>query len=91
MKESKKLFNGLGFVGIALCAVCCALPIVGVMLGVGTLSVLSKYFEWAGIASLALALVFFGIYFARKKKAPSCETDCGCKQNDITITEAKTK
>lgn len=91
MKESKKLFKGLGFIGIALCAACCALPIVGVMLGVGTLSVLSKYFEWAGIASLILALVFFGVYFTRKKKAPSCEVDCGCKPDNNVLTDSKAK
>ncbi len=91
MKESKKLFKGLGFIGIALCAACCALPIVGVMLGVGTLSVLSRYFEWAGIASLVLALVFFGIYFTRKKKAPACEVDCGCKPDNNVIAEPKAK
>lgn len=91
MRESKKLFKGLGFIGIALCAACCALPIVGVMLGVGTLSILSKYFEWAGIASLLLALVFFVIYFTRKKKAPACEIDCGCASDNNTLTESKAK
>jgi hypothetical protein len=91
MKESKKLFKGLGFVGIALCAACCALPIVGVMLGVGTLSVLSAFFEWAGIASLVLALVFFAIYFTRRKKAPSCEVDCGCKPDSNVLTDTKTR
>jgi len=71
MKDSKKMFKSLGFVGIALCAACCALPIVGVMIGVGSLSVLSRYFEWAGIAALILALGFFGIYYFRKRQTPA--------------------
>ena len=82
MKDSKKIFKGFGFVGIALCAACCALPIVGVMTGVG--SVLSGYFEWVSIAALVLALGFFGIYYFRKKRAPACDINCGCKAEETS-------
>lgn len=91
MKTSKKLHNGLGLLGIVLCAACCALPIFGVMLGMGTLSVLSKYFEWAGIAAIILSVVFFVIYMARKKKpASGCESGCGC-DTDNALSESKVK
>jgi len=89
MKKSKKLFKSLGFIGIALCAACCALPIVAVLAGVGTLTALSTYFEWAGIAALVLALGFFGIYFMRKKKVPSCDVDCNCKTEGTELTKSK--
>jgi hypothetical protein len=79
MKESKKLFKGLGIAGIALCAVCCALPILGVMLGVSAFSVLSHYFEWAGMTTLVLALFFFIVYYFKKRQAPACDTNCECK------------
>ncbi len=80
MRESKKWFKNFGFIGMALCAACCALPIVGVMLGVGSLAMLSKYFEWVGISALVLAVVLFGLYYFKKQKnTASCDIDCGCK------------
>jgi len=87
MDKSKNLFKKFGFISIGLCALCCALPIIGMTAGVGALTVLSKYFEWAGIAALALAVVAFGYYLIRRKTvAPSCDIDCDCK----TESQAKT-
>jgi hypothetical protein len=91
MKDSKRMLKSLGLVGIALCAACCALPIIGVMVGVGSLSVLSRYFEWAGIAALVLALAFFGIYYFRKKSTPACDIDCECKTDDKFVGAANSK
>lgn len=79
------MFKGLGIIGFALCAACCTLSIIGVMVGVGSLSVLSRYFEWAGIAAMVLALAFFGIYYFRKKQAPVCDVNCGCKSEDNSV------
>lgn len=79
MKESKNLFKRFGFAAIGLCIGCCAFPVVGVALGIGTLSVLSKYIEWAGMAALVLAIASFGIYFYKKKTAPACDIDCNSK------------
>ena len=73
MKGSKNYFKSFGFVAIGLCIACCAFPIVGVLIGIGTLSVISKYIEWAGVAALVLAVVSFGIYYAKKRKAPACD------------------
>ena len=87
MDKSKKVFKSFGLISIGLCALCCALPIIGMTAGVGALTVLSKYFEWAGFAALALGAVAFGYYFIKQKKvAPSCDLDCDCK----TESQAKT-
>jgi len=79
MKDSKKLFKSLGFIGIGLCAACCLLPIVAVLFGMGALTFLTGFLEWAGIISMVAAVIFFAIYFVRSRKAPTCDVDCACK------------
>jgi uncharacterized protein YoxC len=79
MKKPENIFKQLGFLGISLCIACCALPVIGVTLGIGTLAILGKYFEWAAFAAIALAFVFFGIYLLKKRKAPACDIDCQSK------------
>jgi len=79
MKDSKKLFKSLGFIGIGLCAACCLLPIVGVLFGMGALTFISGYLEIAGIIAIVAAVVFFAFYFFRDTKAPACDLDCACK------------
>ena len=79
MKPSKNIFKNFGLLSIGLCALCCALPIIGMTAGVGALTVLAKYFEWAGIVALILAAVAFTYAFIRKRKAPACDIDCDCK------------
>ena len=81
------LFKNFGFAGIALCAICCALPIAGAIFGIGTLTVLAKYFEWAGIAAIVLALTFFIVWTVKKKKAPACDIDCGCKTENLKVKD----
>lgn len=79
MKDSKKLFKSLGLIGIGLCAACCLLPIVAVMFGIGALTFLTGFLEWAGVISMIGAVIFFAIYFVRSRKAPACDIDCACK------------
>jgi hypothetical protein len=81
MKESKKMFKSIGYLGIALCVSCCILPLVG-MVSVGTFAIMAKYFEWAGIMALMFSIVFFGICFFKSRKVPSCNIDCGCKTKE---------
>ena len=88
MKDSKNLFKKLGLIGIGLCAACCLLPIVPVIFGVGALTAISAYLEWAGIVTMLLAAVFFGVYYFRKRQAPACDIDCACKE-DSKLTKAK--
>lgn len=79
MKDSKKLFKSLGFIGIGLCSACCLLPIVAVMFGMGALTFSTGFLEWAGIMSMIGAVIFFAIYFVRSRKATACDIDCACK------------
>ncbi len=72
MKDSKKMFKGFGFIGLALCAICCALPFLGVALWAGGFAVLSQYFESAAIATLVLTLIFFGIAYFQKRENRTC-------------------
>lgn len=81
MKQSKNPFKSFGFISIGLCVLCCALPIIGVVATMGFLTLLSRYFEWAALGGMILAVVFFGIYGLKKRKAPACDIDCGCKNS----------
>ena len=90
MKDSKKMFKGFGFIGLALCAVCCALPFSGIALWAGGFAVFSQYFESAAIATLVLTLIFFGIaYFRKEKTAPACDIDCKSKTHKDSINHKK--
>ena len=88
MKDSKSLFKKLGLMGVSLCAACCLLPIVAAMFGVVALTAIGAYLEWAGIVSMLLAAVFFGVYYFRKRQPPACDIDCACKE-DSTLSKAK--
>jgi hypothetical protein len=81
MKDSKNIFKRLGFIGIGLCAACCLLPIVGVLFGMGVLTFIAGLLEIAGVIAMAAAIIFFGIYYVRSRKAPSCDMDCACKED----------
>lgn len=88
MKDSKNVFKKLGFIGVGLCAACCLLPIVGVLLGMGALTFISGILEVAGMIAMIGAVAFFGIYFFKSKKAPACDIDCGCKNSeDVNIAK----
>ena len=80
MKDSKNIFKKIGLIGVGLCAACCLLPIAAVTFGVGALTVISAYIEWVGVVAMIIALMFFGIYYFRKKNAPVCDIDCDCKE-----------
>ena len=85
MKDSKNTFKKVGLIGIALCAACCLLPIAAVTFGVGSLTAMSAYVESAGILTMMVAAVFFGIYYFKKSQAPTCAIDCTRKdQNSLS-------
>lgn len=93
-KISKTGFKKLGILGIGLCVLCCTLPIVGVVLGVGALSGLAIYLEKAGIVALIVSAGFLAIAYLRKAKpanacGTSCETDCAC-ETDGSLTKNNT-
>ena len=87
-KNTKSWYKKLGWTGLALCGLCCALPIIGAAVGMASLTVLSFYLEKIGILALGLAAFFFWYsWYGKRKKAKSCdtscETDCSCKEEAV--------
>lgn len=81
---NKRWYHTLGWLGIAACGLCCTLPIVGAIMGIGTLTVIEAYLEKIGIILLGISGVIFILFFyqkSNKKKecSTSCDTNCVCK------------
>ena len=68
MKDSKKMFKGFGFIGLGLCAVCCALPFSGIALWVVGFGVFSQYFESRPSQPYFLPLFFLAARISEKRK-----------------------
>jgi hypothetical protein len=86
-KEPGKMAKTFGFVGIGLCALCCALPIIGIIGGAGILASISLYAEKAAFVLLIISAALFALWFYRKRQTPpSCSIDCSCKEK-ITSTK----
>ena len=90
--KQKNWFKRLGWIGVALCGLCCALPVIGAAVGIASLTVLSFYLEKIAITFLSLAAFFFwyGWYSKRKKHkpcTPSCDTKCDCKEEPVIAKE----
>jgi hypothetical protein len=84
--EGRTLPKILALLGGALCALCCALPIAGMMLGIGALGALAAYLEHAALALLVLAAGSFALWRIRRQRttpAASCGDACsvGCACN----------
>ncbi len=87
MKKTDKTAKKLGWAGIALCGLCCALPIIGAVAGIGSLTAVAFYLEKIGILALGLAGIFFiYTYYQRKQAAKacatSCDVNCDCKEEN---------
>ncbi|MFZ6025362.1 MAG: hypothetical protein ACOYVG_13000 [Bacteroidota bacterium] len=87
-KNKKNWYKQLGWTGIALCGLCCTLPIIGTAVGMASLTALSFYLEKIGILALGLAGFFFWYAWYKKRKEAkacntSCETDCSCKEQSV--------
>ncbi len=61
-----------------LCGLCCALPILGGVLGAGTLVVAAIWLEWVAMGVFALAIVALLWMGVRLLATRRCETNCGC-------------
>ena len=67
--KSIKRTKMLGWAGIGLCGLACALPFIGVFAGITFFTAIAVYLETFAILALGLAGVFFGYaYFQKKKK-----------------------
>ena len=62
----------------ALCVACCAAPFIGIAIGAATLAAFALYSEGVVIAIATLGAILLAYKFIPRKKAPSCDLDCGC-------------
>lgn len=76
----------MGLIGLGLCALCCALPIVGIIGGAGILATISLYAEKIALVLLIISAASFGIWLYKKKQAPACSVDCDCKPEQAVKT-----
>lgn len=82
-------YKKLGWTGVALCGLCCALPIIGTAIGMASLTALSVYVEKIGILALGIAAFLFWYAWYSKRKnnkacTTSCDTNCDCKTESVT-------
>lgn len=93
MESTKKSwYKRLGWTGVVLCGLCCALPIIGAAVGIASLTAISFYLEKIGILALGLAAFFFWYaWYSKRKKAKecatSCDTNCECKTETAAQSE----
>jgi hypothetical protein len=76
--KQKSWFKRLGWTSIALCGLCCSLPIIGIALGIGGLSTIAFYLEKTGLVLLIAAVAFFAFAYLKKRKKTSCNSDASC-------------
>lgn len=83
--------KNMGLLGIGLCALCCALPIIGIVGGTGLLAVLSLYAEKIAIVLLIISGGLFAYWqYTKKQTPPACSVDCSCKEEHTETTAIKT-
>jgi hypothetical protein len=92
MKTETKVPGGMaknmGLLGLGLCALCCTLPIIGIIGGAGVLPTLALYPEKIALILLIIA-ASFGIWQYRKRRAPACSIDCSCKTEAKEVTKPR--
>lgn len=82
-KFKNSFLKRLGIGGMGLCALLCALPVIGAALGIGAFTAAAAYFEKIGAAVLILSIGLLGYWLFKKKRlaeasAPACEMDREC-------------
>lgn len=90
-KKPGKWAKNVGLLGIGLCALCCALPIIGIIGGAGILTTIALYAEKIAVVLLIFSAAAFVIWQYKKRQAPpACSIDCDCKPEN-TEAQLKTK
>jgi len=88
-KEPGKLAKNMGLLGIGLCALCCALPIIGIVGGAGILATIALYAEKIAMVLLIISAASFAIWQYRKRQAPpACSIDCDCKTESTELNSS---
>jgi len=83
--------KNMGLLGIGLCALCCALPIIGIVGGTGFLAVLSLYAEKIAVMLLIISGGLFAFWQYKKRQTPpACSVDCSCKDEHTESKAIKT-
>lgn len=94
-KKPGRFAKNVGLLGIGLCALCCALPIIGIVGGAGILATIALYAEKIAIVLLIISAASFAVWLYRKRQVPpTCSIDCDCKTESIELeasTDLKTK
>lgn len=57
----------LGMLGISLCSLCCALPIIGATVGLASITGIAFYLEKVGFAALGLAAIILLIALYKRQ------------------------
>jgi hypothetical protein len=78
LAKSRKIASRAVFGALALCGLCCALPLVGALAGVGSLTAAVFSWEWAAAGLLAVALLVLAWTVIRRRRASQCALDCDC-------------
>lgn len=67
---------------VALCGVCCALPIAGSLVGAGVIVAAGVYVEYAAIG-LFLAVVGVACFvYIRRRRTSACDVSCACGSDE---------
>lgn len=92
-KRPGKVAKNIGLLGLGLCALCCALPIIGIVGGAGVLSLVALYAEKVALVLLIISSAALAVWlFKRRLAPPVCSIDCACKaDHSNTPVELKTK
>lgn len=77
----------MGLLGIGMCALCCALPVLGIVGGTGAMAFLSLYAEKIALALLVISASLFAFWQYKRIQAPTCSVDCSCKTESATSTD----
>lgn len=73
----------LGLLGIGLCGICCALPLIGAVIGISSLTVIAFYLEKIGIVLIGIAGIFFLYYrYKQTQSAKACNVNCDCNGSE---------
>ncbi len=87
-RGSGRLAKILGFIGIGLCALCCALPVLVLIGGAGILTGIAMHAEKLAIVLLITSSALFAIWLYKRTQAPACDIDCECKVAEVQKIES---
>jgi hypothetical protein len=72
MKDSR-LAKVMAMFGIALCGLCCTLPVVGVLFGIGASAVIGSYLEMVALTVILISALVFAYAYYKKRRAQRCD------------------